>query len=88
MAKILVVDDEAAIRELLREAFGREGYEVVTIPTAEQAMAVIVEEPFDLVVFGEIAEYMKGNENHAVYTFGNEPDVLKYAAMKAAKAMA
>lgn len=50
MAKILVVDDEMQIRELLRDALGMKGYEVTTVPSADQALARVFEEPFDLVL--------------------------------------
>ena len=50
MAKILVVDDEVRIRELLRKALDREGYEVITVPTAEQSLELIFKEPFDLIL--------------------------------------
>lgn len=50
MAKILIVDDEACIRELLRKALSREGYEVVSVPSAEQSLELIFEEPFDLLL--------------------------------------
>jgi two-component system response regulator (stage 0 sporulation protein F) len=50
VAKILIIDDEVHIRELLRKALGREGYEVVSVPTAEQSLELIFKEPFDLLL--------------------------------------
>jgi DNA-binding NtrC family response regulator len=50
MAKILIVDDEVRIRELLRKALGREGFEVVSVPSAEQSLEIIFKEPFDLLL--------------------------------------
>jgi len=50
MAKILIVDDEVRIRELLRTALAREGHDVVSVPTAEQSMELIFKEPFDLLL--------------------------------------
>lgn len=50
MAKILIVDDESRIRELLRKALTREGYEVVSAPSAEQSLELIFKEPFDLLL--------------------------------------
>jgi len=50
MAKILIVDDEIRIRELLRRALVREGYEVVSVPSAAQALEIIFKEPFDLLL--------------------------------------
>lgn len=50
MAKIMVVDDEIGIRELLRNALSIKGNEVVTFPTARQALASIFQEMFDLII--------------------------------------
>ena len=50
MKKILVVDDEARIRELLHKALNGKGYDVTTVPGAEQALTLIFQEPFDLVL--------------------------------------
>ena len=47
MPKILIVDDEVNIRELLRKALGKEGYEVVSVPSAAQALEIIFKEPSD-----------------------------------------
>jgi len=50
MAKILVVDDEVGIREVVRGALSLKGYEVTTVPGASHALTVIFEEPFDLIL--------------------------------------
>ena len=50
MPKILIVDDEVHIRELLRKALSREGFEVVSVPSAEQSLEIIFKEPFDLLL--------------------------------------
>lgn len=50
MAKILVVDDEVRVRELLDKALAKKKYQVVTVPSAEQALARITQEPFDVVL--------------------------------------
>jgi len=50
VAKILIVDDEARIRELLCKSFNMAGYEVVTVPTAEQSLELIFKEIFDLIL--------------------------------------
>ena len=50
MAQILVVDDELEIRELLRKALGMKGYKVATVPSARQALEIIFQEPFDLIL--------------------------------------
>ena len=50
MVKILVVDDEAEVRELLKDVFVKKGYSVTTIPTAIQSLDIIFQEPFDLII--------------------------------------
>ncbi|MCC6132263.1 MAG: response regulator transcription factor [Acidobacteria bacterium] len=50
MSKILVVDDDIAIRKGLRDALIREGHEVVTAADGEEAMEAFLSETFDLVV--------------------------------------
>ncbi len=48
--KILVVDDEAAVRRILQTRLAMVGYEVVTAADGEQALKVFAEEDPDLVV--------------------------------------
>ena len=50
MAKILVVDDEAPIRMLMKQILGQQGYDVRAVSDAASAGAVMNEEPFDLVL--------------------------------------
>ena len=50
MAKILIVDDETGVRELLHDALTKKRYEVVTVPSYEQALERIFQEPFDLIL--------------------------------------
>jgi len=49
MKKILVVDDEANIRELYREELEDMGYEVTAVADGAEALAVIDTTKFDLV---------------------------------------
>lgn len=50
MAKILVVDDEKNIRTLFEAELTDEGYEVIAVSSAKEALAVIEKEDIDLVV--------------------------------------
>jgi CheY-like chemotaxis protein len=50
MKTILVVDDEDAIRELIAEEFKEEGYQVVTVNNARDALKIVEEQPLDLVI--------------------------------------
>ena len=48
--RILIVDDEAAIRAVMKEIFGMKGYKVFTAECAEEAIRMLSEEVF-LVMF-------------------------------------
>ena len=49
-SRILIVDDESNIRELLREILTEEGYEVVTAEDATTARRNYAAQHFDLVL--------------------------------------
>src|SRR5437773_9543178 len=48
--KILIVDDEPIIRESLGEFLTQEGYAVTVAGSAEDALALALDTPFDLVL--------------------------------------
>ncbi len=48
--KILVVDDEAELRELLSRSFSREGHEVVAVTDGREALAQAGGDGFDIVL--------------------------------------
>jgi len=50
MTRILVIDDDAQIRGMLKFMFEEAGYEVMTAPEGEAAMKLHHETPADLVV--------------------------------------
>ena len=50
MKKILVVDDDEAIRTLLKEELLEEGYEVITASNARDALKLVEHEALDLVI--------------------------------------
>src|SRR3970282_3006879 len=47
---VLVVDDQAAIRESMVITFRREGYAVESAESGEEALELLYRKPFDLVV--------------------------------------
>ncbi len=49
-ARILVVDDDATMREALRDTLGAEGYQVQTVENAIQAIAELEKQEADLVL--------------------------------------
>lgn len=62
MHRILVVDDEPNVRQAFRELLGSCGHEVLTAERAEQALAMIGDESFDLVIMDVCLEEMDGLE--------------------------
>jgi len=49
-ARILVVDDERSMREMLEILLRREGYEVATADNGARAMALLKSRPFDMLI--------------------------------------
>jgi DNA-binding response OmpR family regulator len=50
MKKILIVEDEDALCLLYEEELSQEGYEVTTAGNAEEALAALKREAFDLII--------------------------------------
>jgi len=50
MTRVLVVDDEADIRELVRELLSRAGYDVVEAPNGSEALKVLYAQQPDFVI--------------------------------------
>jgi two-component system, response regulator, stage 0 sporulation protein F len=50
MKRILVVDDDEAIRTLLKEELEEEGYEIIVASNARDALKLVEQEALDLVV--------------------------------------
>lgn len=50
MAKILIVDDEIKIRETVSDALNIKGYQVSTAASAQEALAIVPENAFDLIL--------------------------------------
>ncbi|MCI0584115.1 MAG: response regulator, partial [Chloroflexi bacterium] len=49
-ARVLVVDDEAGVRAVLRELLGSEGYTVVDVPDGPSGLALCETEAIDVVL--------------------------------------
>ena len=60
--RILVVDDEPAVRDLTVEILRRNGYKPHGVPTARHALDLLDEEEFDLVVSDVVMPEMTGVE--------------------------
>ncbi len=61
-AKILVVDDESAIRDLLVELFSDEGYLVRAASNGRVAVSMVLDEPPDLIVMDVMMPELNGPE--------------------------
>ena len=60
--KILVVDDEALIRELLKDAFSKVGYRVHLASSGEDALAILGQESIPVMFIDLGLETMNGFE--------------------------
>lgn len=59
--KILLVDDDAFLRDMYATKFGEEGYEVVVAKSGTQALTVLKDEPgIDIVMLDMIMPGMSG----------------------------
>jgi DNA-binding response OmpR family regulator len=60
--RILIVDDELAIRLTVREILRRAGYEAVAVASGEEALGLIQAQPFDLALVDLVMPGMGGVE--------------------------
>jgi two-component system response regulator MprA len=59
-ARLLVVDDEPALREALRSSLEFEGYQVVTVADGQTALGELAREPYDAVLLDVMMPRMDG----------------------------
>lgn len=62
MARILVIDDDDLLTELVSFTLEAHGHEVVTAPDGESGLELALREPFDLVVLDGILPGLDGLE--------------------------
>jgi DNA-binding response OmpR family regulator len=62
MARILVVDDDIQILEMLRQTLEREGYEVIGSPDGKEGLRLYREAPTDLIITDLIMPEKEGIE--------------------------
>ncbi len=60
--KILVVDDEAPVRDLFEDLFKKEGYSVKSVATGEESLELVAKEDFDVVLMDIKLTGMSGLE--------------------------
>src|SRR5262245_18559609 len=58
--KVLVVDDEEYVRELVSDAMAEQGYQVWSVASGEEALALGNEHDFDLVYCDVVMDQMSG----------------------------
>ncbi len=62
MARILVIDDDDLVLEMLYESLTREGYDVLQASNGEQGLRLYREEPVDLIITDLIMPEKEGIE--------------------------
>ncbi|MEJ2656238.1 MAG: response regulator [Desulfobacterales bacterium] len=62
MARILIIDDEAMMRDLLVQILGREGHETVTASSGRDGIKIHQENPADLIITDIIMPDKEGIE--------------------------
>ena len=62
MTRVLVVDDDEQMREMLAELLADEGYDVTKASDGEQAVALLREQPADLLITDIIMPNQEGVE--------------------------
>ncbi len=61
-SRALVVEDQATILSVIREALSQEGYEVTTAQNGAQAAELLEREPFDLILTDMVTPRLNGME--------------------------
>jgi DNA-binding NtrC family response regulator len=62
MAQILIIDDEATIRDLLVKILEREGYKTITAADGKEGIRIFRENPADLIITDLIMPEKEGIE--------------------------
>ncbi len=62
MTRILVIDDEAPVRDMMRQTLERAGYEVIEAGDGRQGMARLRQQPADLVITDILMPEQEGIE--------------------------
>ena len=63
---ILIIDDDTAIREMMKESFSKEPYTVLIASSADEALSILSQGPVDVVISDEKMPGMSGSELLAV----------------------
>ncbi len=60
--KILIIDDQPVIRDMMRDVMAKEPYEVICAASAEEALVIMERETADVVISDEMMPGMTGSE--------------------------
>ncbi|MFG1754813.1 response regulator transcription factor [Streptosporangium sandarakinum] len=83
-ARVLVVDDEPALREALQSSLEFEGYRVGVAPDGQEALAVLAREPYELVLLDVMMPRLDGlTACRRLRAAGNHVPVLMLTARDA-----
>ena len=63
---VLIIDDDTAIREMMKASFSNEPYTVLIASSADEALSILAQEPVDVVISDEKMPGMSGSELLAV----------------------
>ena len=75
--KILIVDDDADIREMISVYFGKEGYEGVSATNGEQGLTMAKQEAFSVILLDVMMPVMNGYQMlEKLRTFSDVPVIL------------
>ena len=62
MKRILVIDDDIQVRQMLRQMLERQGYEVADAPDGKEGMKLFLQTPTDLIITDIIMPEKEGVE--------------------------
>ena len=62
MKRILIIDDDTQLRQMLRQLLERQGYEVADAPDGREAMKLYRRSPADLIITDIIMPEKEGIE--------------------------
>lgn len=60
MKKILIIDDEAEIRNIFKEVLEEEGYTVSTAMNGDKGMEILKQDPFDVIILDKKMPFQSG----------------------------
>ncbi len=86
MKKILVIDDELPIRKLLYDALTGKGYQVSSVSSGEEAIALLKKEKPDLIILDIAMPGMNGIETlKEIRSFDNKVHVVMMSGVATAE---